>query len=111
MSITPILLKGAGRMGGAMLAGWRRAGAFAASDLIVADPFPGEDAAAAVGEGARLNPGDDALAEAKTVALAVKPQIWREAAAELAPHLAADAVVVSICAGVALGDIEAVIGR
>jgi pyrroline-5-carboxylate reductase len=40
------------------------------------------------------------------VVLAVKPQLWREAAAEVAPWLAADAVIVSIAAGVRAGDIS-----
>ena len=35
--------------------------------------------------------------------LAVKPQIWRAVAAEIAPSLAPDAVIVSIAAGVAAG--------
>jgi hypothetical protein len=45
--MTPILLLGAGRMGGALIEGWAKAGAFAAADLIVRDPnvdaaaFPG----------------------------------------------------------------------
>ena len=41
---TPILLLGAGRMGGALIEGWRRAAAFAPSDLILCDPHPGPDA-------------------------------------------------------------------
>jgi pyrroline-5-carboxylate reductase len=52
-----------------------------------------------------LNPADSDLARARTVVLAVKPQVWREAAAEVAPWLAADAVIVSIAAGVRAGDI------
>ncbi len=103
--ITPILMLGAGRMGGAMLEGWRAAGAFAASDIIIRDPQPGPAALAAEAAGALLNPADSELARARTVVLAVKPQVWREAAAEFAPWLHADAVVVSIAAGVASPDI------
>jgi pyrroline-5-carboxylate reductase len=98
--VTPILMLGAGRMGGAMIAGWRKAGAFAASELMIRDPEPGPFALAAAQEGAVLNPPDAELARARTVVLAVKPQVWREAAAEVAPWLGADAVVVSIAAGV-----------
>ena len=98
--ITPILMLGAGRMGGAMLAGWRRAGAFALSDLMLCDPTPGEAALAAAEAGARLNPPEAELARARTVVLAVKPQVWAEAAAQYAGWLAADAVIVSIAAGV-----------
>jgi len=105
--MTPILLVGAGRMGGALVAGWRRADAFAASELLIRDPAPGPEARAS---GALLDPDAAAIAGAKTVVIVVKPQIWREAAAELAPQLAADAVIVSIAAGVATTDIAAAFG-
>jgi pyrroline-5-carboxylate reductase len=108
--ITPILMLGAGRMGGAMLDGWRRAGAFPSTELMIRDPHPGEAARAAVADGARLNPADESLALAATVVLAVKPQIWREAAAEVAPLLGSDAVVVSIAAGVPAREIAAAFG-
>lgn len=103
--VTPILMLGAGRMGGAMLSGWRKAQAFAPGELMIRDPQPGTEALSAAREGAQLNPSDAELARARTVVLAVKPQIWREAAAEVAPWLAADAVIVSIAAGVRSGDI------
>jgi len=103
--ITPILMLGAGRMGGAMLAGWRKASAFAAGELMIRDPEPSPPALAAALDGAALNPADAELARARTVVLAVKPQVWREAAAEVAPWLAADAVIVSIAAGIRAGDI------
>lgn len=103
--MTPILMLGAGRMGGALVEGWRRAGAYAATDLILRDPYPTEAALAAEAEGARLNPPDAALIEARTVILAVKPQIWRETAAEVAALLAPDALIVSVCAGVRAQDI------
>ena len=53
MSAAPILIAGAGRMGGAIIAGWRLAGAFAASDLIIRDPYPGDAAIAASADGVR----------------------------------------------------------
>jgi pyrroline-5-carboxylate reductase len=106
MSTTPILMLGAGRMGGAMLSGWLRAGAFATSDIIVRDPN------ARPIKGVRLNPPDAVLAEAKTVVLAVKPQLWRGVAAEVADLLAPDAVIVSVAAGVRAADIsQALAGR
>lgn len=100
MSVTPILMLGAGRMGGAMVEGWLKAGAFAASDLMIRDPFPRDDVEAAVRAGAALANGDADLARASTVVMAVKPQIWREVAVEVKDRLAADAVIVSIAAGV-----------
>ncbi len=98
--ITPILMLGAGRMGGAMIAGWMRSGAFSPAELMIRDPHAGAAAQALAGKGAQLNPPQAELARAKTVVLAVKPQLWREAAAEVGPWLAADAVIVSVAAGV-----------
>ncbi len=103
--VTPILIAGAGRMGGALIAGWARAGTFAAADLIVRDPDPGAEALTARDAGARLNPPDADLAAASTVVFAVKPQLWRGAAQEIAPHLAQGAVIVSILAGVGADDL------
>jgi pyrroline-5-carboxylate reductase len=103
--MTPILLLGAGRMGGALIDGWREAGAFAAADLIVRDPN-----VAVAFEGALINPPLDALSAAKTVLLAVKPQIWREAVKDVIPRLAPDAVIVSIAAGVRAADISQAFG-
>ena len=108
--ITPILMLGAGRMGGAMIEGWLAAGAFAASDLIIRDPQPGPAAVAAETAGAALNPPEGDLARAQTVVLAVKPQLWREAAAETAAWLGSGAVIVSIAAGVKAQDISKAFG-
>jgi pyrroline-5-carboxylate reductase len=103
---TPILMLGAGRLGGALLDGWSLTSAFAAADLMIRDPQPGPAAQNAVQAGAALNPPDPELKRARTVLLAVKPQVWREAAAAIAPHLAEDAVIVSVAAGVRAADIS-----
>ncbi len=95
-----ILLLGAGRMGGAVLQGWSRTGAVDTRQVLICDPAPGEAAHAALRAGATLDPPDAALAEAKTVLLAVKPQVWRAAAARYAPLMAPDAVIVSVLVGV-----------
>lgn len=108
--ITPILMLGAGRMGGAMVEGWRAAGVFAPTDLMIRDPSPGPSALAAEKAGAILNPPDADLARAATVVLGVKPQIWREAAAETAAWLGSGAVIVSIAAGVKQADIAKAFG-
>lgn len=108
--ITPILMLGAGRMGGAMIQGWLAAGAFEARELMIRDPYPGPAALAAEAAGAILNPPDADLAQAKTVVLGVKPQMWREAAAETAAWLSSGAVIVSIAAGVKAGDISHAFG-
>lgn len=107
----PILMLGAGRLGGALIEGWRLAGAFAPAELLIREPHPNPTVERAVAEGARLNPPDGDLAQARTVLLAVKPQTWREAAAQIAPHVSPDAVVVSVAAGVRADDIASAFGR
>jgi pyrroline-5-carboxylate reductase len=107
---TPILLLGAGRLGGALLDGWKLTGAFAPAEVMIRDPQPGEAAQAAAAAGAKLNPPEAELSRARTVLLAVKPQVWRQAAEALAPHLAPDAVIASVAAGVKSGDISQAFG-
>ena len=103
----PILLLGAGRMGGALIAGWRRVGAFEPDQLMIRDPEPGAEALAS---GVLIDPDPAAIGRAQTVLLMVKPQIWREVAASVAPHLAPEAVIVSIAAGVAAANIASAFG-
>jgi pyrroline-5-carboxylate reductase len=98
-------------MGGALLSGWRDAGLLEPKDVQIIDPVPGAEALAAAALGARLDPSDADVATARTVLLAVKPQLWRAASAPLAPRLGAEAVVVSIAAGVRLRDLEAMFAR
>src|SRR5688572_23146861 len=62
--ITPILMLGAGRMGGAMVEGWLAAGAFGPGDLMIRDPQPSPAAVAAAKAGAVLDPPDAELARA-----------------------------------------------
>ncbi len=108
--ITPILLLGAGNMGGAIIDGWLKAGTFAPSDLMIVDPRPGPAALKAQAAGAVLNPPNSDLAAAKTVVVCVKPQMWRDAAAFYAASLAADAVIVSVVAGVGARDLAQAFG-
>ncbi len=106
----PLLLVGAGKMGGAMLERWLARG-LDPRQVAVVDPFldtarragltqSGARVAAAAGEaGAR--------ASFKVVVVAVKPQSMAEALASVAPLAAPDAVIVSIAAGVRLAKLEA----
>ena len=48
----PLLMLGAGRMGGALISGWRLAGLLAPQDLMIRDPHPGDEAQAAIAAGA-----------------------------------------------------------
>jgi pyrroline-5-carboxylate reductase len=106
MSIPPILLVGCGRMGSAMLAGWREQG-LAAS--VAVDPAP----AAAGWGGADLTVVPDVAAvpdgfAPSAVVFAVKPQN----AAETLPlyrRFAGKAVFLSIMAGRTIGGIRALL--
>ncbi len=102
-----VLLLGAGRMGGALISGWMSGGSVRMHDLLVRDPNPGAEAIEAADHGAVLDPSDLDLMQAATVVLAVKPQLWREAAAAVEPYLAHNAVIVSVVAGVGLDDLRA----
>jgi pyrroline-5-carboxylate reductase len=107
-AIPPILLVGCGRMGGAMLAGWRERGL---APSIAVDPAP--EAARMAGPDltvvadASIIPADFSPA---AVVLAVKPQ---NAAEALAPHKrhAGRAVFLSIMAGRTIGGIRALLGE
>jgi len=99
---SPVLLLGGGRMGGALVRGWLDAGTFAPSELMVRDPTPSPESLAA----GHINPPDDMLAQARTVMISVKPQMWKIVAAETEPLLSMDAVIVSIAAGVSLQVLE-----
>jgi len=103
--LTPVLMVGAGLMGGALITGWRRAGTVSAAELMLRDPAPGDAAQSAARDGANLNGPATGLAKARTVLIAVKPQAWRAMAREVAPHLARDAVIISIMAGVGARDL------
>ncbi|MFT4934966.1 MAG: pyrroline-5-carboxylate reductase [Pseudoalteromonas distincta] len=106
----PLLMLGAGRMGGALISGWRLAGFMKPQDLMIRDPHPGDEAQAAIAAGALHDPDAAAMRRAGIVLLAVKPQLWREAAAQVSEALAPDAVIISIAAGVAADDISTAFG-
>jgi pyrroline-5-carboxylate reductase len=106
----PVLLIGAGRMGGALLDGWRATGAFPFGQLLIRAPKPNAATGAATAAGAIFNPADDELPRARTVLLGVKPQKWREVAQAYAPLVSPDAVIVSVAVGVRAADVSAAFG-
>ena len=104
----PLLLVGAGRMGGAMLQRWLERGLDAARVTIL-DPALATDRRAALAEAGvtmAATPADAAGRDYAFVVLAVKPQTMAGALAEIAPLIAPDTVVVSIAAGVRLATFE-----
>jgi pyrroline-5-carboxylate reductase len=104
----PLLLLGAGKMGGAMLERWLELG-LDPRRLAIVDPYV-EPArwAALTRSGARLakNPAELQGETFKVIIVAVKPQSMTEALASLRPLATPDAVIVSIAAGVRLEKLE-----
>jgi pyrroline-5-carboxylate reductase len=94
----PLVLIGAGKMGGALLDGWLNFG-FDPARIMVIEPQPTPAISAFVARGLHLNPNAAQLAGAAAVVIAVKPQAAAGALAAAAPSVAASTVVVSIMAG------------
>ncbi len=107
----PVILLGCGRLGSAILEGWLKTGAVAASDIIILTPSSKPMAEEAAARGARLNPPVSVLAEASALVIAVKPTKWRDALLPLLPHLTSDVMLVSVMAGVGADDIATATGR
>ncbi|MBV9562276.1 MAG: pyrroline-5-carboxylate reductase [Bradyrhizobium sp.] len=102
-----IALAGAGKMGGAMLAGWLTQG-LDPGRLVIIEPSPSTEISALTARGARLNPKDGGAAG--TLVIAVKPQSFREAGSVLKPLVGASTLVLSIMAGMTIAAIEQVCG-
>lgn len=96
----PIILVGCGRLGSAIVEGWLATGAVEPAELIILTPSDKPAAEAVRTAGARINPPQGALANARAVVLAVKPAAWRDATSSLIPALASDTTIVSVMAGV-----------
>lgn len=95
-----VVLLGCGRLGSALVEGWLKSAAFPPADLIVLTPHENAATAEAETAGAHINPPLKALQDASVLVLAVKPGKWREATEPLLAHLSAEAVVISLMAGV-----------
>lgn len=101
----PLLLVGAGKMGGALLAGWLRQGLDPAS-VYVQDPTPAPDAAALMAShGVRVRHQAKLPAPPAVIVLAVKPQIMDEVLPTLAASVGPSTVVLSIAAGRTLSNL------
>ena len=94
--MSEIALIGAGKMGSALLGGWLVAG-MAPASIVVYEPQPSEALFHLSSEkGFALNA---APAPARTVVLAIKPQMLDAAALALAPLFTSDTLLISILAG------------
>jgi pyrroline-5-carboxylate reductase len=95
----PLVLVGAGKMGGAMLAGWIASGTDPQSILVI-DPAPSDDLLAmASDKGFRHETEVPDGVLAGVLLLALKPQMMASALGALKPAADADTLVISIAAG------------
>jgi pyrroline-5-carboxylate reductase len=104
-----ILLAGAGKMGSALLTGWLKAG-LSADRVAAIEPQPSAEISALAKHGLRINPAAGTLRDVAALVLAVKPQIFGEAAPQLKPFVSAGTLVVSIMAGTTIAKIVAACG-
>ncbi len=106
-ALPPILLVGGGKMGGAMLAGWRERGL---APSVVVDPAPQAAALAGGGVGVVASVAQvPAGFRPAAVVVAVKPQSAAEALPGLAPFVGG-AVVLSIMAGRTVAGVGQLLG-
>jgi len=107
---SPLLLLGAGKMGGAMLAGWLERG-LPPAGVVAVDPAPGEEMRALFARhGIRHAATVPADVAPRVAVVAVKPQTMGAALPALAAALTPATLVVSIAAGTPIAAFEAALG-
>jgi pyrroline-5-carboxylate reductase len=104
----PLVLVGAGKMGGAMLEGWIRLGLDPAK-LVVLEPDPSPQLDQLTSRGLQLNPAN--AQTAPVLVLAIKPQIADEVVPGLVPWLGRSSLVISIMAGRTLAGLARVLPK
>jgi pyrroline-5-carboxylate reductase len=108
--VGPLLLVGAGKMGGALLQGWLDGG-LPSDAVTLLDPAPGGEIVGLVDEsGLRLNPDLGGLTPPDIVILAIKPQTMAEVLPGLAAFARGGSTFLSIAAGQTIADIERGLG-
>lgn len=100
-----IVLAGAGKMGGSLLTGWLAQG-LDGCNVAVLEPAPSDDIAALTARGVRFNPAPQDLGTVDALVIAVKPQMFREAAAQLKAYVSPSTLVVSIMAGITVSALQ-----
>jgi pyrroline-5-carboxylate reductase len=107
----PLVLVGAGKMGGALLKGWLDNG-LDPKAVVVIDPAPSAEGAAFLrSSGISVAGAPPANLKARVIVVAVKPQIIAAVLATLRPLVGRDTLVVSIAAGTPLARLKAGLGE
>jgi len=104
-----IVLAGAGKMGGAMLTGWLAQGV-AADRLAVIDPMPSDEIASLAAKGLRINPAPGEIGDVAVLVVAVKPQMFLDAAPQLRARVKPSTLVISIMAGMPIAKLSQACG-
>jgi len=107
----PIVLVGAGNMGGALLTGWLKSGV-AGSSVIVVDPGPSAPMLTMIAEaGATHATSLPEGIKAGVLFLALKPQVMEAVLPSLRHAVGPESVVVSVAAGKTLSFLEQHLGQ
>lgn len=101
-----ILLAGAGKMGGAMLNGWLNAGV-PLSRIAVIEPYLSDDLRKLAALDLIVNPEPGDIGPVAAMVVAIKPQMFADAAKLLASFVSPSTLVVSIMAGVPIARLAA----
>jgi pyrroline-5-carboxylate reductase len=104
-----IAILGTGKMGEALLSGLLRAG-LRPHEITATARRPERAEALRERYGVRMTDNADAAKRAETLILAVKPQDMASLLAEIAPHLSAHSLVVSVAAGITTAFVETRLG-
>jgi pyrroline-5-carboxylate reductase len=99
-----IVLAGAGKMGGALLTGWLAQG-LDGCNVAVIEPHPVDEISALSARGVRFNAKPKDIGTVAALVVAVKPQMFREAAAQLKSFVGPGTLVVSIMAGIPIASL------
>ncbi|WP_313522825.1 pyrroline-5-carboxylate reductase [Shinella sp.] len=107
----PIVLIGAGNMGGAMLTGWLKSG-IAGSSVLVIDPGPSPAMAKLIADnGAGHETSAPDGVKAGVIFVAVKPQVIDQVLPPLKGLVGPETVVVSVAAGKTIANLESHLGE
>lgn len=104
-----IVLAGAGKMGGALLTGWLAQG-LNGCNVAVIEPHPVAEISALSARGVRFNAKPKDIGTVAALVVAVKPQMFREAAAQMKSFVGHGTLVVSIMAGIPIASLAEACG-
>lgn len=102
----PVVLAGAGKMGGALLSGWL-AGGLPPKAVRVVDPAPPPDSAAILARAGLEHGGSLPQLKASVLVVAVKPQMMGSVLPALAAVVDERTIVLSIAAGTTIAQLRA----